>query len=62
MILLHGLTGHMEERHILAVRDTCLAHGFSVLRADLYGHGASGGAFRDHDDVAADRRHALQRG
>jgi predicted alpha/beta-fold hydrolase len=48
MILLHGLTGHMEERHIVALKDTCLSHGFSVLRADLYGHGKSGGAFRDH--------------
>lgn len=48
MILIHGLTGHMEERHILAMRDTCLEHGFSVLRADLYGHGLSGGEFRNH--------------
>lgn len=48
MILLHGLTGHMEERHIVALKDTCLSHGFSVLRADLYGHGKSGGAFHDH--------------
>ncbi|MBQ1316971.1 MAG: alpha/beta fold hydrolase [Lachnospiraceae bacterium] len=48
MILLHGLTGHMEERHILAVRDTSLEAGFAVLRADMYGHGKSGGAFRDH--------------
>ena len=48
MILIHGLTGHMEGRHILAMRDTCLAHGFSVLRADLYGHGLSGGEFRNH--------------
>ena len=48
MLLIHGLTGHMEERHILAMRDTCLQHGFAVLRADLYGHGQSGGAFRNH--------------
>ena len=48
MILLHGLTGHMEERHVTALKDTCLQHGFSVLRADLYGHGKSEGAFHDH--------------
>lgn len=48
-LLLHGFTGHMEEPHLLAVRDTMLTCGMAVLRAELYGHGASGGAFRDHN-------------
>lgn len=48
MILIHGFTGHMEERHILAVRDTALEAGFAVLRADMYGHGHSDGEFRNH--------------
>ena len=48
MILIHGFTGHMEERHILAVRDTSLEAGFAVLRVDMYGHGKSDGEFRNH--------------
>lgn len=48
MLLLHGFTGHMEEPHLLAVRDAALQAGCSVLRAELFGHGQSGGAFRDH--------------
>ena len=42
LILVHGFTGHMEERHILAVADTVRALGFAVLRVELYGHGHSG--------------------
>ncbi len=48
LILEHGLTGHMEERHILAVAETACAIGFAVLRVELYGHGQSDGEFRDH--------------
>lgn len=48
LILEHGLTGHMEERHILAVAETARAIGFAVLRVELYGHGKSDGAFCDH--------------
>lgn len=47
-ILVHGFTGHMEEDHILGVRDEFLDNGFSVLRADMYGHGKSDGEFKDH--------------
>ena len=47
-ILVHGYTGHMEEDHLLAVRDALLESGTAVLRAELYGHGKSGGEFRDH--------------
>lgn len=49
LILVHGFTGHMEERHILAVADTVRSLGFAVLRVELYGHGHSGGSFFDHD-------------
>lgn len=48
LILVHGFTGHMEEEPLLAVRDAAVRAGFAVLRAELYGHGKSGGDFRDH--------------
>lgn len=48
LIIIPGLTGHIEERHIVAVRDTALMCGYAVLRSELYGHGKSGGEFRDH--------------
>ena len=48
LILVHGFTGHMEERHILAVAAAARRARCAVLRAELYGHGQSGGAFRDH--------------
>ena len=48
LLLFHGFTGHMEEPHLLAVKDAALRAGYAVLRADLYGHGKSGGEFRDH--------------
>lgn len=47
-VILHGFTGHMEERHIVAVSDMLNEIGCATLRADLYGHGHSGGAFHDH--------------
>ena len=48
MLLFHGFTGHMEERHILAIADTALEEGMAVLRVDSYGHGKSEGEFRNH--------------
>lgn len=48
MILVHGFTGDMEERHITAVQRTANREGFAVLRAEMYGHGKSGGEFRNH--------------
>ena len=48
VILVHGLTGHMEENHLLAIKDGCNEHGFGVLRVELYGHGQSDGDFYDH--------------
>ena len=46
--MFHGFTGHMEERHILAIADTALEEGIAVLRVDSYGHGKSDGEFRNH--------------
>ena len=48
MILVHGFTGDMEETHIRAVQRTANEEGFAVLRAEMYGHGQSGGSFGDH--------------
>ncbi|MDO5133456.1 MAG: Cof-type HAD-IIB family hydrolase, partial [Eubacteriales bacterium] len=48
LVIFHGFTGHMEEEHIRAVAGTANAAGFASLRADLYGHGRSGGVFRNH--------------
>ena len=48
-ILIHGFTGHMEEKHILAARDAMLDSNVAVLRAEMYGHGKSGGDFREHN-------------
>ena len=48
VILFHGFTGHMEERHILAVSRAIRAAGCAALRVELYGHGRSGGTFAGH--------------
>lgn len=48
LILQHGLTGHMEETHILGITRAAAENGFAVLRTELYGHGKSGGEFRNH--------------
>ena len=48
VIVAHGFTGHMEERHITAVASALNEAGFASLRVELYGHGKSGGSFRRH--------------
>ncbi len=48
VIVFHGFTGHMEERHILAVSRAIREAGFATLRVDLYGHGKSDGQFVKH--------------
>ena len=48
VIVIHGFTGHMEERHITAVAAMLNEIGYATLRVDMYGHGSSGGKFRDH--------------
>ena len=48
VIVIHGFTGHMEERHITAVSRTLNEIGFATLRVDMYGHGNSDGQFENH--------------
>lgn len=48
VIVQHGFTGHMEERHIVGVSRALNEAGFATLRTELYGHGKSGGHFQDH--------------
>ena len=48
LVIIPGLTGHIEERHILAVKDTAVSCGYVVLRSELYGHGQSEGDFYNH--------------
>ena len=47
-VVIHGFTGNKEERHILAVCKALNELGVATLRADMYGHGESGGEFRNH--------------
>ena len=48
VIIIHGFTGHSEERHILAVSRMFNDIGLATLRVDMYGHGQSDGLFKDH--------------
>ena len=48
VILIHGFTGHMEEKHIIAAQEAMNSIGFAVLRVEMYGHGKSDGSFKDH--------------
>ena len=48
VIVIHGFTGHMEERHIVAVSNTFNELGYATLRVDMYGHGHSDGSFGNH--------------
>lgn len=48
VIVIHGFTGHMEERHIIAVAHAFNEIGYAALRVDMYGHGNSEGEFHDH--------------
>lgn len=48
VVMIHGFTGYKEEHHILEVTRGLNEAGYAVLRADMYGHGRSGGEFRHH--------------
>jgi len=48
VVLFHGFTGNKDEPHLLAVTQALNEAGAAVLRADLYGHGKSGGSFENH--------------
>lgn len=48
VIVVHGITGHMEERHILAVSAAAREAGMATLRVEMYGHGKTDGRFENH--------------
>ena len=48
LLMFHGLTGHMEEEHIAGTCKAVNEIGIATLRAEMYGHGQSEGAFEDH--------------
>ena len=48
VIIVHGYTGDMEEPHIEGTAKAVTEAGFAALRVEMYGHGKSGGRFRDH--------------
>ena len=48
VLVIPGLTGHMEEPHIVAIAEALPRNGYASLRVELYGHGKSGGDFRSH--------------
>lgn len=48
VIVVHGFTGDMEEEHITGAADAIVESGYAALRVEMYGHGKSGGEFRNH--------------
>ena len=49
VLVIHGLTGHMEETHIKGAAETFRSLGMAALRVEMYGHGNSEGRFEDHN-------------
>ena len=47
-IVIHGLTGHMEETHIIGASRALNEEGIATLRVEMYGHGKSEGDFAKH--------------
>ena len=48
VLVLHGFSSQKEKPHTLLTAQAMREAGFATLRFDLYGHGESGGRFRDH--------------
>ena len=48
VIIIHGITGNKDEKHLTAVSKMLNESGFATLRVDMYGHGKSEGTFYDH--------------
>ena len=48
VIVLHGFTSSMNKPHTIAACEAMREAGFATLRFDLYGHGESGGEFKNH--------------
>jgi len=49
VVLAHGLTGHMDEPHIVGLAKSIVDSGYISLRVELYGHGKSDGDFYNHN-------------
>ena len=49
LVLIHGLTGQMDEAHLEGVRGAAIANEMACLRVDMYGHGKSDGVFINHN-------------
>ena len=47
-ILLHGFSSCKEKVHTVQAAQAMRDAGFATIRMDLYGHGESGGEFREH--------------
>ncbi|MCR4991299.1 MAG: lysophospholipase [Lachnospiraceae bacterium] len=48
VIIIHGISGNKDERHLVEMSGMLLENGFATLRVDMYGHGKSEGTFYDH--------------
>ena len=48
VIIVHGLTGDMEENQLLCVERAALHCQMASLRLEMFGHGLSGGDFAEH--------------
>ena len=48
VIIIHGFTGYKDEPHLLSISKALNEIGCATLRVDMYGHGNSGGEFRNH--------------
>lgn len=48
-LVIHGLTGYMEETHIKAAARTFNEVGIASLRVEMFGHGMSEGDFEQHN-------------
>ena len=49
LVLIHGLTGQMDEAQLEGIRDAANESGIACLRVDMYGHGKSDGDFANHN-------------
>lgn len=49
VIIVPGLTGHMDERHIEGMAEAVTEAGMAALRVELYGHGKTDGQFKNHN-------------